>query len=49
VLVLSFGSDGRPLHAVWGLEKGSTEPAVLITTYRPELARWQADYRTRKP
>jgi Domain of unknown function (DUF4258) len=49
VLVLSFGADGRPLHAVWGLENGTTEPAVLITTYRPDPARWEADHRTRKP
>jgi hypothetical protein len=38
VLVLSFGQDGSPLHAVWGLEVGTVAPAVLITAYRPDPA-----------
>ncbi len=49
ILVLSSSRDGRPLHSVWGLEKGTTEPAVLITTYRPDPARWNLDNRTRRP
>jgi hypothetical protein len=49
VLVLSYGGDGRPLHAVWGLELGTTEPAVLITAYRPDPTKWMPDHRTRKP
>ena len=38
-----------PLHAVWGLEKGSDRPAVLVTAYRPDPARWSADFRKREP
>ena len=49
VLVLCHGRDGGPLHAVWGLENGTHEPAVLITAYRPDPARWQPDNRTRRP
>lgn len=48
-LVLHFDALGAPLHAVWGIEKGTTEPVVLITTYRPDPALWSADFRTRKP
>lgn len=47
VLVLQFDSGG-PVHALWGLEQGADRPAVLITTYRPDRARWNVDWRTRK-
>ena len=49
VLVLQADANGTPLHAVWGLEKGTIEPAVLVTAYRPDPALWSADFRTRKP
>ncbi len=49
VLVLQWAADGAPLHAVWGIEKGTSEAAVLITTYRTDPANWSADFRTRKP
>jgi hypothetical protein len=48
VLVLLFDGSGQPIHVVWGLEKGTREPAVLVTTYRPTLDKWEADFRTRK-
>ena len=48
VLMLQSDANGAPLHAVWGIEKGTAEPAVLVTTYRPDPARWSADFRTRK-
>lgn len=48
VLVLQPDHEG-PVHALWGLEKGTDRPAVLVTAYRPEPERWQDDYRTRKP
>ena len=47
VLVLQFDANGAPVHAVWGIELGTNEPAVLITTYRPDPTRWSDDYRTR--
>ena len=48
VLVLQQDRDG-PVHALWGLEKGTDRPAVLVTAYRPDPERWKDDYRTRKP
>ena len=49
VLVLCFDATGGPLHAVWGIEKNTKRPAVLVTAYRPIPARWSADFRRRKP
>jgi hypothetical protein len=40
VLVLHFDRDRRPVHVVWGIPKGATSPAVLVTAYRPDPARW---------
>lgn len=48
VLVLLFDSSGLPIHAVWGLERDTLEPAVLVTAYKPDLDEWEPDFRTRK-
>lgn len=48
VLVLQWDAKGEPLHAVWGIESGTSEPAVLVTAYRPDAARWTDDFRNRK-
>ncbi len=48
VLVLQTDRDGKPVHAVWGIPKGETSPAVLITAYRPDPERWSNDFRRRK-
>jgi len=48
VLVLTYDSDLKPVHAVWGIPKGETTPAVLITAYRPDPMKWTDDYRRRK-
>ena len=47
--VLLFQYDGRrkPIHTVWGIPKGKTSPAVLITAYRPDPLRWSEDFRRR--
>jgi hypothetical protein len=37
------------VHAVWGIEKGTDEPAVLTTAYRPDPSLWSDDFRIRKP
>ena len=43
VLVLQKDSGGRPIHALWGVPLGKTEPAVLITVYRPDPMKWTPD------
>lgn len=47
VLVLLADQIG-PVHALWGLAKGTDRPAVLITAYRPNPTDWHADNRTRR-
>ena len=48
VLVLQSDRDWRPIHAVWGIPRGFSSPAVLITAYRPNPERWTDDFRRRK-
>jgi hypothetical protein len=48
VLVLQKDRDEKPVHAVWGIPKDEITPAVLITAYRPDPARWSKDFRRRK-
>lgn len=48
VLVLQKDSSGRPIHVVWGIRKGSSGPAVLVTAYRPDPLRWSNDFMRRK-
>jgi len=43
VLVLQSDGAGKPLHVVWGIPRGRMSPAVLVTAYRPDPARWSAD------
>jgi hypothetical protein len=39
---------GKPIHIVWGIPKGFSKPAVVITAYRPDPALWEADFKRRK-
>lgn len=48
VLVLQRDGDGQPVHAVWGIPRRASSPAVLITAYRPDADRWTADFMKRK-
>jgi hypothetical protein len=48
VLVLQTDTNGQPIHVVWGIPKGQTHPAVLVTAYRPDPARWNADFKKRR-
>jgi hypothetical protein len=48
VLVLQRDPDGKPIHAVWGIPEGEASPAVLVTAYRPDPARWTDNFRSRK-
>ena len=49
VLVLQRDSRGEPVHALWGIPKGKSAPAVLITAYRPDPERWSDDFMRREP
>ena len=48
VLVLQFDSGDRPVHVVWGIPKGFASPAVLVTAYRPDPARWNDNFTERR-
>ncbi len=48
LLVLQKDNNNTPIHVVWGLEKESNSPAVLITAYRPDEKLWENDYLTRR-
>ena len=48
VLVLQFDAKNRPVHVVWGIPKGAASPAVLVTAYRPDAARWDEDFTGRR-
>ena len=44
VLVLQKDRTGNSIHVVWGIPKGASSPAVLVTAYRPDLERWSDDF-----
>jgi hypothetical protein len=48
VLALQKDAADRPIHVLWGIPKGRTEPAVVVTAYRPDSARWSTDFMKRK-
>ena len=48
VLVLQKDRYNKPVHVVWGIPKGKSSPAVLVTAYRPDPNRWSNDFMRRK-
>ncbi len=48
VLVLQKDSYDNPIHVVWGIPKGASSPAVLVTAYKPDTNRWSKDFLRRK-
>lgn len=49
VLVLQYDEKDKPIHVLWGVPKGKKTPAVLVTAYRPDPARWSSDFMRREP
>lgn len=47
-LVLQQDRRGDAIHAVRGIPRGQTSPAVLITAYRPDPAGWTEDFLGRR-
>ena len=44
---LVFGeNENLPLHVVYAIDKENN--VIIITAYRPNLEKWQNDFRTRK-
>ena len=48
VLALQLDGMERPVHAVRGIPKGFTAPAVLVTAYRPNPALWNESFTERR-
>ena len=48
ILLLHRPGNGEVIHAVWGLPGRARTPAVLVTAYRPNPARWMPDLLTRR-
>ena len=48
VLVLEKDRDTRPIHVVWGIPKGASSPAVIVTAYRPDANMWTDNFTRRK-
>lgn len=48
VLVLQTDRHGDPIHVVWGIRRGTSEPAVALTAYRPDPTLWSDDFRRRR-
>ena len=48
VLVLQRDKEGNHIHAVWGIPKGTSSPAVLVTAYKPDRSLWSDDFMERR-
>jgi len=48
VLVLQYDHRNEPIHVVWGIPRGHSSPAVLVTAYRPNPRRWSEDFLERR-
>ena len=48
VLLLQKDTNGRPIHVVWGIPRGSESPAVIVTAYRPDPSLWSEGFTRRK-
>jgi len=44
ILLLQYDKNGSPVHTLWGIPKGLSRPAVLITAYRPDATHWDKTF-----
>ena len=49
VLVLQQDATGEPIHVLWGIPRGASTPAVIITAYRPDPEMWIENFLRRRP
>ncbi|BFU91250.1 MAG: hypothetical protein NTAFB01_24370 [Nitrospira sp.] len=47
VLVLQEDRNGNPVHVLWGIPKGHSKPAVVVTAYRPDPNQWEDGFMKR--
>ena len=47
ILILQKDNNKSPIHVVWGIPKGKSLPAVLVTAYRPDPTLWSDDFTRR--
>jgi len=47
LLLLQNDNQGDPIHVLWGIRANTTEPAVIITAYRPDPLRWKNQFKDR--
>lgn len=48
VLVLEKDREVRPIHVVWGIPKGASSPAIVVTAYRPDANMWTNNFTRRR-
>jgi hypothetical protein len=48
VLVLEHDRLNQPIHVVWGIPAGRDSPAVVVTGYRPDPAKWDETWQKRR-
>jgi len=48
VLVLEKDRDTSPIHVLWGIPKGVSSPAVVVTAYRPDANMWTDNFTRRR-
>ena len=48
VLVLEHDGTDQPIHVVWGIPAGQEAPAVVVTAYRPDPAKWDDTWQRRR-
>lgn len=48
VLCIQYDADNRAIHVLWGVALRNRDVATVITAYRPDPTKWDADLVTRR-